>query len=71
MNLNHDTAVGHAHALAHNYRAGNPNASDALLSDYVATEMVEFVKRARNARDVADDYDSWYAHATLNFGSNR
>lgn len=70
MNLNTDIAVAHAAALAHNYRAGNPTASDPLLADYVATEMVEFVKRARTAHDVADDYGAWYAHATLNFGSN-
>lgn len=69
MNLNTDIAVGHARALATNYRSAHPNASDSLLADYVASEMVEFVKRARSARDVADDYDSWYAHTIVNFGA--
>lgn len=69
MEMTTDIAVGHAAALAHNYRAGNPTASDVLLADYVASEMVGFMKRARNAHDIAEDYDSWYAHSIVNFGA--
>lgn len=71
MNSKQDVAIGHASALARNYRTAHPQTSDSLLADYVASEMVEFVKRNRALcdRDVTDDYDSWYAHTVVNFGA--
>lgn len=66
MEINHDTAVGHARALARNFRTAHPEASDQSTADYVATHMVEFVKRARNAHDLPTDYGSWYADTIVN-----
>lgn len=66
MEINFDTAVGHARALARNYRNAHPEASDQSTADYVATHMVEFMQRARTARDLATDYDSWYADTIIN-----
>lgn len=66
MEINFDTAVGHARALARNFRTAHPEASDVLTADYVAECMVEFTKRARTAQGVAKDYDSWYADAIVN-----
>lgn len=66
MRITFDTAVGHARALARNFRTAHPQASDQSTADYVATHMVEFVKRADSARDLATDYDSWYADTIVN-----
>jgi hypothetical protein len=52
-------AHGHMHALARNFRAGNPGAARTALLHYVATHMVEFC--ALNARNLPAEYGYWYS----------
>lgn len=69
MRITPDIAVNHAAALARNFTVGNPNTHRDIMADYVAGNMVEFMKCADNAHDIATDFASWYAHAIVNFGS--
>lgn len=69
MRITPEIAVNHAAALARNFRVGNPNVHRDIMADYVADNMVDFMKRADNAHDIADDFGSWYAHAIVNFGA--
>lgn len=63
MKIDITIARGHANALAKNYRNAYPNSNSHDVKDYVADEMVKFL-RAHDARGVDSTIDFWYAEAS-------
>lgn len=63
MKVDINIARGHAGALASNYRKAYPEARKHDIQDYVADEMVKFL-RAHDARGVDLTVDFWYAEAS-------
>ena len=62
MTVTLNIALGHSRALSANYRTANPNARQADVQDFVADEMVKFL-RAHDARGVDTGADFWYDEA--------